>query len=491
MHSYPLVPKFAQAKIYPERSHYLVEEPKLTDWDKKTIDQIKEAVVELTEINLLAIKDANSARQQLNSEIMRIVGELGLAIPKERMDMYLYYLFRDFTGLGIIEPLMQDPFIEDISCDGLKIPIFINHRDFGTLKTNLHFDDEDALNSFVVMVSQRCNRYISVAEPLMDGRLPDGSRVQASYGNEVTTRGSTFTIRKFRKKPLTPSHLVSSGMLDTEMLAYLWEAIENRSSILICGGTATGKTTLLNTLSLFIPKEMKIVSIEDTRELNLPHTNWVPATSRTGFGPPDESGRKYGEVSMFDLLKESFRERPDYVIVGEVRGEEASVLFQGMASGHASMGTMHADSLDSAIQRLTTSPINLSADLVSVLDIAIIVEQSRIKNKWARRVKEIDEVEAIDQKSGKPIFQDVYRWSPVSDTFDSGRESRLIRKLASKKGVTDSEIKKELKRKKEALEKMFSRGDLEFVEFAKLLDKYRKGTLDRHLSMEEVHTQAK
>ncbi|MFQ6056496.1 MAG: type II/IV secretion system ATPase subunit, partial [Methanosarcinales archaeon] len=249
-----------------------------------------------------------------------------------------------------IEPLMNDPYIEDISCDGTNVPLYIVHRKYGSLKTNIIYSDEKKLQEFIVKLAERCGRFISYAEPLLDGSLPDGSRIQASFSKDVTTKGPTFTIRKFVEEPLSPIDLIKNKTVNSEVLAYLWLAVESGSSILIGGGAATGKTTFLNALSMFIPPTAKIVSIEDTRELNLMHENWIPSVARVGFA------KGIGEVTMFDLLKESFRQSPDYVIVGEVRGKEAYVMFQGMAAGFPALGTMHAGKVDDIIYRLETPP---------------------------------------------------------------------------------------------------------------------------------------
>jgi len=475
---YNLIPGFAKVKIDQENKLYTIAEPTLSPKDIVNIEKIKEALVEITDIDLASITDPEKAKTTLEKEIVDISEEVGISISGETFHNYLYYIFRDFLGLSIIEPIMRDPLIEDISCDGLNIPIFITHRDFGSLKTNLLFNDEDELNSFIVMLSQRCNRYISFAEPLLDGTLPNGARVQATYGKDVTTRGSTFSIRKFRQLPLTPKDLIESNMLNPQILAYIWLAIENRASILICGGTATGKTTLLNTISLFIPPELKIVSIEDTRELNIPHINWIPATSRTGFGTPTEAGSRYGEVTMFDLLKESFRERPDYVIVGEVRGEEAYVLFQGMSSGHASLGTMHADSVESVIRRLTSPPINLSSEHINALDLIIVLTNIKLRGKWERRIKEIEEIRGVDEKSDEPIIEEIVKWSPVTDSFSMANSSYLIQRIATMHGTSEDIIRKELERREDVIKRIIKKGIRDIREFSRLLNIYMRDPND-------------
>src|SRR5256885_859604 len=213
----------------------------------------------------------------------RLLGDRGIKVkaPKERI---MYFVFRDFIRYGPIDVVMTDVQVEDVSCDGVQVPLYIYHRKYGSIPSNLKFDSAEELDSFVVWLAQRSGKHISVALPMLDATIPDGSRLQATLGMHVTKRGSSFTIRRFRENPFTPLDLVRFKTMSPEMMAYLWLAIENGQSMLICGGTASGKTTTLNAILLFIPPQMKIVSIEDTRELNLPHENWVPLLTRAGFG---------------------------------------------------------------------------------------------------------------------------------------------------------------------------------------------------------------
>jgi flagellar protein FlaI len=302
---------------------YYVVEPTISQYDVEIIETTKKILEEKLDIDFFKLGEIK-AKELLDEEIMRILG-LNPNIDPGKMDTLRYYLDRDIVGLGKVEPLMNDPNIEDISCDGIDIPIYVYHRNpsLGSLKTNIVFKSEEELNSFVIKLSQRCKKSISIAEPLLDASLPDGSRIQATLGTDIARKGSNFTIRKFTEQPLTPCHMLSYGTLNSTQLAYLWLAIENGQSILISGGTATGKTSMLNALSLFIRPNLKIVSIEDTPELRLPHPHWIPEVART----PLSIEGTVGEVSLFDLLKSSLRQRPDYIVMGEVRGKEAFVLF--------------------------------------------------------------------------------------------------------------------------------------------------------------------
>ncbi|MBI4173232.1 MAG: type II/IV secretion system ATPase subunit, partial [Candidatus Aenigmarchaeota archaeon] len=312
--------------------------------------------------------------------------------------------------------------------------------------------------------------------------LPDGSRVQASIAKDVTTKGPTFSIRKFRKIPYSPIDLVELKTASADMMAYLWLITEHGASILICGGVSSGKTSLLNCLTTFIHPEDKVISIEDTRELNIPHKNWIPAVSRSGFGILESTGKRYGDVSLFDLLKESFRMRPDYVIVGEVRGEEAYVMFQGIASGHPSMGTLHAATLDDAVRRLATPPIKLSASLIEALDVAIIVSHAREKGEAARRIKDIIEVEDVDEKTKKARGIDVFSWIASTDEFrESVAQSQLLRRIAAESGIDYGYLIEELKARKRVIDWMLRYRVAQFDHVAQVINMYytdRKSVMD-------------
>jgi flagellar protein FlaI len=402
----------------------------------------------------------------------------------------MYYIYRNFVGLNEIEPLMQDPNIEDVSCDGVGIPIYVIHRRYGTMKTNIVFHDQEELRQFIVKLAERCGRYVSYAEPILDATLPDGSRVAATLASDVATRGSTFTIRKFTEEPFSPINQLELHTASAEMMAYLWYMVEHRASILVVGGTATGKTSLLNSISMFIHPTSKIVSIEDTRELRLPHEHWISGIARVGFGIPYPTGGKYGEVTLFDLLRESFRQNPDYVLVGETRGEEAYVMFQGMASGHASMSTFHAGSVEGALKRLTSPPINLSPTLLESLDIVIVMSYAKEKGKSARRIKEITEIVSVDPASGETKTNLVYKWDPVTDSFARVNESIKLKKIAGETGVKTEKVEEEIARRTKVLEWMLSRKVRSYKEVSKFISEYYLDPV-KFLEMMERPTEAR
>jgi len=476
---YPLLEPFVYAHIRWDAQKrglvYDVIEPLLSKNEKDVLEIVKKDLLEIIDVELSAIGDGGKVMEYVEDKLKKILEEENMRLPKETYIKIMYYIYRDFVGFNEIEGLLHDPYIEDIGCPGLSISVFIVHRKFGSVETNISFTDSGYLNNFVIKLSERCGRYISYAKPLLDGSLPDGSRVQATLAKDVTTKGPTFSIRKFRVEPFSPIDIINFNTASSEVMAYLWLMVESRTSTLVCGGVSTGKTTFLNVMSMFIPPEDKIVSIEDTRELNLQHENWIPSVSRIGFGVPEISGRKYGEVTLFELLKESFRQNPDYVIVGEVRGKEAYVMFQGMASGHSSMGTIHAGSLEDVIKRLEMPPIELSPTLIETLDLVVVMIHAKEKGKSARRLKEIDEIESIDPKTGTAHTIKVFSWNPASDTYSANlEESYLMKKMAFDRGITYEEMTKELKKRQSILEWMRKFGVINFDDVAKIINLYYK-----------------
>ncbi len=453
---YPLIPKnpakdepiLAYATIsWDERSnHYVYQltEPGLTDNIKKILKRVKELLEEKLDIDFSKLKKFE-AGDYLKKEIDEILKYFGFSITEKEIEILKYYIERDFIGLGRIEPLMQDSNIEDVSCDGVGIPLFIFHRNsnIGSVISNIVFDNSDELDSFIARLAQMCGKSISVAQPLLDGMLPDGSRLQSTLATDIARRGSNFTIRKFTEEPLTPVHLLNFGTIDIKALAYLWFVVDSGKSVLVSGGTATGKTSFLNVLSLFIRPEKKIISIEDTGELRLPHSHWVPAVARTAISVEGKSG----EVDLFDLLRESLRQRPDYIIVGEVRGKEAYILFQQMATGHPSLATIHAENLPKLMDRLATPPISLQPSLIQNADLLVFLSGMRYKNKFVRKVSEIIEVVGFNQKTNSPTVNVIDKWNPITDKFDVVGKSVLLKKISDSTGINEKEIRDEILRR--------------------------------------------
>jgi len=469
---YTLISPYVSVHIYwnkeQEEVIYEIEEPTLTEKEKSLLNTLEISLGEMININVLVQKTTESRIEYIDKTSRLLIEELDLQISDDSYRKIFYYLFRDFVGLNRIEPLIRDYFIEDIECNGANTPIYIVHRIYRNMKTNIRYDSMDELSSFVEKLAQRCGKYISYANPLLDGSLPDGSRVNATYTADVTSRGPTFTIRKFTKIPWTPIQLINNGTLSPEMLAYFWILLEYRSNILISGGTASGKTTLLNAIAFFIHPELRIVSIEDTRELNLPRENWLPSVARTAL-----SQGTVGEVDLFSLLKNSFRQNPDYVIVGEVRGKEAFVLFQGMASGHSSISTMHADSVDTLIKRLETPPIELSPSLLNTLDCVAIMTHAVLTKRETRKLREIVEIVRVDEK-GVALTNTPFIWNAADDLFYFKKDSKVFEKIARKYGITVENLNKELDLRSRLLYEMQRRRILDFTQTQKIINEYYK-----------------
>jgi len=409
----------------------------------------------------------------LENTIERIYIENDVEFYKSSKDKIFYYLFRDFLGYGRIDLIMHDDGIEDISCDGHLTPIFIHHRKYEAIETNIYFNNEEELNSFIVKLCQISGKQISIYSPIVDGKLPDGSRLQATLARTVT-KGSTFTIRKFKEDPLTPIDLIKYKTLSVEMAAYFWIAIESGASILFCGGTASGKTTALNALSLFIPTSHKIISIEDTREVSLPHKNWIAGTTRKGFSASDEN--KTGkDIDMFDLIRTALRQRPRIIIVGEVRGREAYSLFQAMATGHTSYSTVHASTIHTLIQRLENPPISLPRALLTSLDIIVFQNAVEIGGKLVRRITSVTEIIKLDSDTNQLIFMAPFTWiSKTDDRFESGQDSKIFNRIKQQNDWTDDQLEMEISNRIKVLEWMMKKEIRSYQEFGKIIADYKK-----------------
>ncbi len=479
---YPLIPLkpnkgepvFAHARILWDNNqhkyvYYLIE-PKLTPNLVKILDKVKNLLEQRLDVDFSKLKKFE-AMDYLYKEMNELINYFDFRVTESEKKILKYYIERDFMGLGKIEPILRDDNIEDISCDGVGLPIFVFHRNpkLGSIPTNITYDNSKELDSFAARLSQLCGKTISVADPLVDGSLPDGSRLQATLATDIARRGSNFTIRKFTKTPLTPIHLISYGTADVKTLAYLWLVVDQGFSILVCGGTASGKTTLLNVLSLFIRSDKKIVSIEDTAELQLPHPHWVPVVARV---PISENKEKRGDVDLFDLLKESMRQRPDYIIVGEVRGPEAYILFQQMATGHPSLATIHAENTPKLMDRLTTPPISLQPNLIGSLDLVVFLARMKYKGNFVRRVTEAVEIIEYNEDKKIPVVNRIFKWNSETDKFENPRGSYILKKVANRTGMSEKEITEELERRMLVLSWMADNHILDFKDVSKLIDMY-------------------
>jgi len=470
---YPIKEPFVYAAVIrdpaTQKTRYEIIEPTLLPEEEEKLKEIKSLLMEEISITPKDLETREKAEEFLKAKVKETIKNYHLKVAEEAVDKFLYYIVRDFLGYGKIDPLMKDHLIEDVSADGVNIPLYVWHREHESMPTNIIFKDANELNSFIIRLAYLAGKNISIASPLLDASLPDGSRIQLTYGSEITRRGSTFTIRRFRVDPLTISDLIAFNTLSSEIAAYFWYIIENRASVLVAGGVAAGKTSTLNCLSMFIKPELKVVSVEDTAELNLPHENWIPSVVRTGYGFEDKSA---GAITLFDLLKAAVRQRPDYIIVGEVRGEEAYTLFQAMATGHLGMCTIHAESVDSVIQRLESEPMNIPRSLLTMIDVIMVQIRTEIDGKPARRAFSIAEMAGLDPKTKEFQINEVFRWNARNDSFVYSDHSEILERNMKKFGLDENEVRKEILRRKAVLEWMVKNNIRRYNEVANVIREY-------------------
>ena len=443
--------------------HYHTVEPVLSVFERMVLETVYENILD----TLTVYENADKTRGEIieNSTLM-LIDSYSIEIDTKAIHKILYYIKRDYIGYERLDTLMKDMQIEDISCDGPDIPIFLYHRKYHNLRTNISFDIQK-LDSFVVKLAQRCGKQISLGEPLINGTLPDGSRLNASLGKEVTFRGSSFTIRKFNEHAFTPADLIRNSTYSPEILAYLWLAVENGKSMVFAGATAAGKTSSLNSVSLFIPPIAKIVSIEDTHELMLHHMNWIGSVTRESFAKTNSAC----DIDMYELLRQALRQRPEYIIVGEIRGKEAMTLFQAMNTGHTTYSTMHADSVDTVISRLEGDPLNIPRVMIQALDILCIQKMIIMGDSRIRRIDSIVEIIGIDPNTQDMRFNELFRWDPKNDTFRNGGKSFVLEDIMITRNWDEKRLDLELENRKKVLEHMVEK-EMDEYEIVSLIQSY-------------------
>jgi len=474
--TYPVYPPFSYVRVlFDKRDYsrfYYVVEPKASKQEQEDLDTIKEVLQRALNIDRETLDETQE--DFLKQAVDDILDTYRLKSRKSNRAKIHYFIERDLIGYGKIDTMMRDPNIEDVSCDGPGVEIFVYHRRFESLRTNVMWEDELELEQYIIRMAQRCGKHISIAEPLLDATLMDGSRIVMTLGREVSTKGSTFTIRRFRDEPFTPVDLLEFKTFSSMQIAFFWLAMQYGMSMLFVGGTASGKTTSLNACSLFLPWQHKIVSIEETRELNLPHPNWIPGCTRQGFGGEGSAtgGKAAGEVDMYDLLRAALRERPEYIIVGEIRGAEAYVLFQAMATGHTTYSTFHADSIQSLVHRLENKPIEIPRVLIPALDGISIQIQTRVGGKRVRRNKAIVEIIGIDPHSHELLTNEAFRWDNTIDEYVFTGKSYIFEKIMMKANLNRVEIMDETKRRQLVIEWCLKKGIRDYKDFARVVAEY-------------------
>ncbi len=475
--TYPVNPPFAFIRIYfsakDSELRYQALEPTLKPHEAEQIVQIRtkmESVMSQEELPVhdgQSLEESPALREYLHKRFLTVLDLYDIAVPPKRQPVLLYYLQREFVGLGRTDCVLRDPFLEDISCLGPEIPLYVFHRVYGSMKTNVAYGGEIELNKYIFRLAQIAGKHISIYQPILDATLQDGSRINLTLGTEVTRKGSTFSVRKFSHDPVSPIDLLKFGSVSAFELAYFWTLVENHRSLLISGGTAAGKTTFLNAICMFVRPEDKIVSIEDTPEIQIDHQNWIQSVARTGYGMASgisgASGvsglsgnvhRSAGTVTLFDLLVAALRQRPEYVIVGEVRGTESFTLFQAISVGHASMSTIHAGSIAELLHRVENEPMNIPRVLFQALDAVAFPAQVVVRNSRVRRIMGVTEILEVDSVTNEMLTNDVFHWEPATDSFAYLGRSFVLEHIAERGGKDIDSLLAEMRRKEQYLQLM-------------------------------------
>ncbi len=469
---YPLYEPFAHVAIAQNpktgEHKFILDELQLDPLERTVYSRILDILLAEIESPKEEITDP---RRFFAEEARKIVDKYRISLgwlPDVSWYKILYHAERDLVGFGPIDPLMRDPNIEDISCDGVQRSVYVWHRNYESIETNITFGTDDELDNMVVKLVHMAGKHVSSAFPIVDASLPGKHRLAVCYRREVTPFGTAFTIRKFREDPFSIIDLINIGTLSEEMAAYFWMCLENRASIMVLGGTAAGKTTALNALACLIKPGSKIITIEETAELNLPHENWVSLIARQSYGL---GGSSIGEVALFDLVKTSMRHRPDVLIVGEVRGQEAYVLFQALATGHGGMCTMHAENLDSAVKRLTQKPMDISPAYVPLMNIVLSIQRVHLikeeERKAYRRVMNVNEIADYED------YRNTFRWQPKKDEHQPLYEnSAILSSISDRVGLSKKELLEEIERRKDVLHWMRERKIRSYKDVAAIIAEY-------------------
>ena len=464
LEKYPLKAPFSYANIIQNQEtgslSYQIDETKLNQQEQVIYNQLYQLIEE--NIDSPETVEQNFGFMSFVNKILKENEKMFQDQPKGSIEKVKYYLERDIDGFGDIDPIMQDPNIEDVSCSGTNTPIYLWHRKYDSIPCNVSYKDEK-LNSFVSRIVFRAGKHISSAYPISDLALQGNHRISVLYQKEVTPKGTSFTIRKFKQDPYSVVDLITFGTISVEIAAYLWMLMEAKMSIMVIGSTGSGKTTILNAITGLVNPDFKIFSVEDVSEINIKHQNWFSLISRVGFGHEGE-----GEIGLYDLIKSGVRHRPDYIIVGEIRGSEAYVMFQAMATGHGGLCTMHADSLESAGKRLQQKPMDIPASYMALMNCAIVIR--RVKGSDGKGVRKAISIQEIKDAS---TYHDAFKWNPKSDYFNPQLEdSEMLHRISEQTGRDMDEISTELKRREAVLKWLVQRGIRRYDKVAETVGKY-------------------
>lgn len=467
-----------------EPLQYHVIEPELTQEESELYDKVLDKMIDLAHRYPVPdkIEDMEPVILDILNDCVQISQEASklsaiflnkILLTKDQYEKIKYFVIRNRVGYGKLEPLFLDPYLEDMHCVGVGGMSCI-HKIFEMVRTNIIFKDDYELNRYMVETSERVERPVSDAKAVVDAIMPDGSRVNFIYGREVSLEGSSFTIRKFSEVPVSITQIISWGTMSAELAAYIWLCLEHGMNMFVCGETASGKTTTLNASCAFIKPDDKVYTVENTPEVTMPHDTWQHLVTR-------ESG-KDTDVTMFDLLIAALRSRPNYIIVGEIRGEEGNIAFQAMQTGHPVLSTFHAGSVRSMIQRITSHPINVPISSVDNLNIVLIQQAVEQHGHFVRRVLSLTEIERYYDVENKMITREVFNWEPSRDMhrFRGMFNSFILeQKIAKMLGYDDTrDIYKDLDLRKRILEQMVENKIFNYFDVWETLCRYRGGGLN-------------
>src|SRR5271170_5035571 len=506
--TYPVNPPYAFVHIFfnPKSSELLYQalEPTLHPKEEALIALIRgkmESIISQEELPITegqTLEDSPVLREFLRKRFVNVLDLYDIDVPAKRQPVLLYYLQREFVGLGRTDAVLRDPFLEDISCLGPNIPLFVFHRVYGSMRTNVAYGGEIELNKYIFRLAQIAGKHVSIYQPILDATMQDGSLINLTLGTEVTRKGSTFSIRKFSHDPVSPVDLLKFGSVSAFELAYFWTLVENHRSLLISGGTAAGKTTFLNAICMFVRPEDKIVSIEDTPEIQIDHQNWIQSVARTGYGMSSGisgasgvsgvgggAARSAGSVTLFDLLVAALRQRPEYVIVGEVRGVESFTLFQAISVGHASMSTIHAGSIAELIHRVENEPMNIPRVLFQALDAVAFPAQVVVKGNRVRRIVGVTEILGVDAVTKELLTNDIFRWEPSTDVFTYLGRSFVLEEIVERSGKGLDALEAEMKRKARYLDLMTRLGMTYYKDVSRAIASYYVAPEDAERDLEK------
>lgn len=468
-----LITSYKNVKIYRLKTqsllHYSVPVPKPNPSQKLIINTLKEATTRLISTDPYKIKDSFQRKNIYYQKVLDILENAQeINIPKHLFPFYADAVVKEMTGYGIIEPLLEDDKLEEIMVVGPKKPVYVYHVDYGMMTTNIIFFSDEGIADIIDKIARSLGRNVDIANPLLDARLPDGSRVNATVP-PASIDGPTLTIRKFREDPYTIVDLINFKTVNLETAAFLWCVVEGfgakPANILISGGTGSGKTTTLNVFANFIPESERTLTIEDTAELKLP----VRHVIRFEGKPPGLEGK--GELSLDILTKNTLRMRPDRIIVGEIRHKEASTLFTAMNTGHdGCMGTVHANSAKETIVRLTSPPMNVPPLMLAGIDFIIIQKRLRTAKGQVRRITAIAEIKGVLE--GTPKINTIFIWNPETDSLERTKEPIYYFDLVkSYTSLSDEQILEKLQHRADVLKNLINKNIRSISEVSKEIQK--------------------